>query len=65
MVLDKYYARGFNVTIINGENEFNIAKFKEYLLPIVEKHRSVGGSIIRRLDHGDFVGLIYELLVFS
>ena len=31
----------------------------------VEEHRSLGGSIISRLDNGDFVGLIYELLVFS
>ena len=35
MVLDKYYARGFNVTIIYGDNEFNIAQLKEYLLPIL------------------------------
>ena len=32
---------------------------------IVEEHRSLGGSIISRLDNGAFVGLIYELLVFS
>ena len=31
----------------------------------VEEHRSLGGSIITRLDNGAFVGLIYELLVFS
>ena len=31
----------------------------------VEEHRSLGGSIISRLDNGAFVGLIYELLVFS
>ena len=29
----------------------------------VEEHRSLGGSIISRLDNGAFVGLIYELLV--
>ena len=32
-VLEKYDTRGFNVTIINEENEFNISQFKEYLLP--------------------------------
>ena len=32
---------------------------------IVEEHRSLGGSIISRLGNGAFVGLIYELLVFS
>ena len=31
----------------------------------VEEHCSLGGSIISRLENGDFVGLIYELLVFS
>ena len=31
----------------------------------VEEHRSLGGSIISRLDNGDFVGLIFELLVLS
>ena len=31
----------------------------------VEEHRSLGGSIISRLDNGAFVGLIYSLLVFS
>ena len=29
----------------------------------VEEHRSLGGSIIIRLDNGAFFGLIYELLV--
>ena len=33
--------------------------------PPDESHRSLGGSIISRLDNGAFVGLIYELLVFS
>ena len=31
----------------------------------VEEHRSICGRIISRLDNGAFVGLIYELLVFS
>ena len=31
----------------------------------VEEHRSLGDSIISRLDNGAFVGLIYKLLVFS
>ena len=31
----------------------------------VEDHCSLGGSIISRLYNGAFVGLIYELLVFS
>ena len=31
----------------------------------IEEHRSLGVSIIRRLDNGAFVGLIYVLLVFS
>ena len=31
----------------------------------VEEHRGLGGNIIIRLDNGDFVGLIYSLLVFS
>ena len=31
----------------------------------VEEHRSLGGTIISRLDNGAFVGLIHELLVFS
>ena len=35
------------------------------LLTSVEKDRSLGGSIIIRLDNGAFVGLIYKLLVFS
>ena len=30
----------------------------------VEEHRSLGGSIISRLDNGAFVGLTYSLLVF-
>ena len=30
----------------------------------VEEHRGIGGNIISRLDYGDFVGLIYSLLVF-
>ena len=32
---------------------------------LVEEPRSLGGSIISRLDTGAFVGLIHELLVFS
>ena len=35
MVLDKYDTRGFNVTIIHGDNEFKIAQLKEYLLPVL------------------------------
>ena len=35
MVLDKYDAFGFNVTITHGDNEFNIAKLKECLLPVL------------------------------
>ena len=35
MVIDKYDAHGFNVTIIYRDNEFNIATLKEYLLPIL------------------------------
>ena len=31
----------------------------------VEEQRSLGGSIISRIDNGAFVGLIYKLLVFS
>ena len=31
----------------------------------VEEHSILGGSIISELDNGAFVGLIYELLVFS
>ena len=31
----------------------------------VGEHRSLGGSISSRFDNGAFVGLIYELLVFS
>ena len=31
----------------------------------VEEHRSLGGSIISRLDNCAFIGLIYKLLVFS
>ena len=38
---------------------------KERIGTGVEEHRSLGGSIISRLDNGAFVGLIYELLVFS
>ena len=34
------------------------------LLP-VEEYRSLGGSIISRLDNGAFVGLIDSLLVLS
>ena len=30
-----------------------------------EEHRSIGVSIISRLDNGDFIGLIYKLLGFS
>ena len=37
MVIEKYDARDFNVTIIHGENEFNIAQWKQYLLSIREK----------------------------
>ena len=39
--------------------------FMKTLHLIVEEHRSLGGSIISRLYYGAFVGLIYELLVFS
>ena len=35
MVLETYDARGFNLTIIRGENGFTVAKFKDYLLPII------------------------------
>ena len=31
----------------------------------VEEHRSLGVSIISRLDNGAFVGLIFKLLDFS
>ena len=31
----------------------------------VEEHRSLGSSIIGRLDNGAFVGLIYSSLFFS
>ena len=31
----------------------------------VEEHRSLGGSIIIRLDNGAFFGLIHKLMVFS
>ena len=35
MVLDKYDARGFNVTIVHGDNEFKMSQLKYYLLPIL------------------------------
>ena len=31
----------------------------------VKEHHVLGGNIIIRLDNGNFVGLIYSLLVFS
>ena len=40
-------------------------KLKQEYSEIVEEHRSLGGSIISRLYHFAFVGLIYSLLVFS
>ena len=33
------------------------------LVRCVEEHSGLGGNIIRRLDNGAFVGLIYSLLV--
>ena len=36
-----------------------------YSIVSVQEHRSLGGSIISRLDNVAFVGLIYKLLVFS
>ena len=41
------------------------ARESSYEILLVEEHRSLGGSIISRLDNGAFVGLIYEILVFS
>ena len=35
MVLDKYDAHGFNVTIVHGDNEFKMSQLKYYLLPIL------------------------------
>ena len=47
--------------IVNiGPLSFGFGSFQHF-----EEHRSLGGSIISRLDNGAFVGLIYELLVFS
>ena len=43
----------------------DIVVVKLKLTCYVEEHRSLGGSIISRLDNGAFVGLIYSLLVFS
>ena len=43
----------------------NIVVVKLKLTCYVEEHRTLGGSIISRLDNGAFVGLIYSLLVFS
>ena len=37
MVIEKYDAHEFNVTIIHGDIEFNIAQLKEYLVPILVK----------------------------
>ena len=48
MLLDKYDARGFNVTIIHEDNEFNIVKLKEYLLPIMVE-------IYIRYEHVDII----------
>ena len=47
----------------HGANKVTRISNSGYVL--VEEHRSLGGSIISRLDNGAFVGLIYELLVFS
>ena len=43
----------------------DIVVVKLKLTCYVEEHRTLGGSIISRLDNGAFVGLIYSLLVFS
>ena len=49
-------------SFLSDHNKQDAATTSEH---IVEEHRSLGGSIISRLDNGAFVGLIYKLLVFS
>ena len=51
-----------NHALIQGES-YNDSFRQHKCANTVEEHRSLGGSIIRRLDNGAFVGLIYELLV--
>ena len=49
----------------SSKKNVSILSFTMFYNNSVEEHRSLGGSIIIRLDNGAFVGLIYELLVFS
>ena len=57
MILDKYYSPGFNVTIIHGDNEFNIEKLKEYLLPVLveiygkDEHVDIIERVIRVMKY--------------
>ena len=64
----KYVIRNFNILSIYGLF-FKIFPRDIFFMSLqnvfVEEHRSIGGSIISRLDNGAFVGLIYKLLVFS
>ena len=53
------------VTMIYIINKITCPMENCHVVRCVEDHRSLGGSTISRLDNGAFVGLIYELLVFS
>ena len=61
--LVKTIARFYNITLPSDITltKDDVSTSDEH----VEEQRSLGGSIISRLDNGVFVGLIYELLVFS
>ena len=55
MIIEKYDARGFNVTTIHGDNEFNISQLKEHLLPILV-------DIYGKYEHEDIIERVIRVM---
>ena len=60
-----FFLMAFRSVVLVGLPMLLCKKFMVLLIVPVEEHRSLGGNIISKLYHCAFVGLIYELLVFS
>ena len=55
VVLEKYDASGFNLTIIHVYNEFNIAQLKEYPLPVLVE-------IYGKYEHVDIIDRVIRVI---
>ena len=67
-VIDKYKTRGFNITAVDGDKDFNVDDIKEFLLPILthiyegNEHVGIIGRVIHVIKE-QYICIYYSILL--